>query len=140
MGPHFITVYSTDLVGILEMGKRLYPLIQKYWTDIADIQQVDLVHEHNDPKVYHVYGTPNVDCGKKAFRHFHVRLGRKPVLEDIEKLYKLMKMTKYFEISIADITYQEDNKCTNEAFVYPAPPEGNDLYLRYIQDLKNDKY
>ena len=137
IGPHFITLYSTQYREMLESAEQLYSWFAEVKPEIADIQQYKFEHELNDPNVYHPFGAPN--SFRKAFRHFHIRYGRAVADEDVQfildnlneghisLLHKEFKITKLHHFKLPEFKHLQ----------YP-PIEGP--YLSYIENLRKGEW
>ncbi len=136
MGTHFITVFGSPSMNILELGFKMDKFIKKEWKEIETFQEDRLRHMPGDPNVYHPYGGPDI-LDKKHHRHFHIRLGRKPTEADLEKV-KLGLRLYIINLSKVKVTYIK--QYDTDGLGYPPIPKDKEKYLEWIDWLRTGEW
>lgn len=127
IGPHFLTFYTKDYQKMLEDGEILYTQLNAY---LQIINPKSLVHQDNDPNIYHPFGEPN--NFRPYYRHFHIRYGRKPTIKDIRMVLRLNLLNMADGYKISNLEDNKDSKF--QKLEYPVVDEEN--YLEYLQMLR----
>jgi hypothetical protein len=136
IAPHFLTIYSKQLPEMLESAKTLYRQFIIAKPELASIQQLNFVHEENDPNVYHPFGEPN--HFREGFRHFHIRYGYRPSTKDVNYILACMAENGDTQIEKMKTTDLEDNRLPKFKDVAYPPIEGD--YLEYIDTLRTGEW
>lgn len=138
VGPHFLTIYGHSYREVcFELAEEVYKIFVRLRPELMDIQQQKFSHEAGDVSVYHPFGGP-INF-RKYFRHFHIRYGYKPNIEDITQIMEIVEeLTRSKEYLIS---FLETNRMGgSENLQYPEPPEDRGEYLKYIEILRAGKW